>query len=120
MTNPMQVKVPVILDKPRTLYFNAYSLYWLSERYENPNEPFEVLSKMASKDGNIVMTKDIQKKFFDIMVAGLIHEDENLNAKTLMSGMPMNGLGSCLNSLAEAIKLQFAKSEKPEGEPTGE
>lgn len=114
--NPYSKPIPVVLDKPRNLLYTSYSLYWLSQHYEDPKEPFRVIGELSASGDKIVLTVDVQRKFFDLLVAGLIHEDEGLTAEKLMKSMPLNGMTEALNGFAVALAEQF--TQKKEGEET--
>ena len=114
MNMPFSESIPIVLDKPRNLLFTAYSLFWLSKIYEDPHEPFQFMGKMSIIGNQIKMNYETQKKFYDVLTAGLVHEDEGLTPEYLMKNMPLTGVSESLIAIAQAIKTQFTQRAENE------
>lgn len=105
MDNPLLPKIPITLDKDRTLCYSTYSLWQL-----------EKATGLNALDGSIFgLFKNISAGNLSLLTwAGLIHEDKTLTAEQVSEMIPVSGMDSVLEKVAAAWKASMPEQKQGE------
>ena len=107
MPNEAAPRIPVVLDRPRTLLFdfNALALF----------EEATGLSVLAGG-----MTVGSVRELRAFLWAGLRHEDPDLTLEDVGRMVHSGNMAALMAQITAALSLAMPKASEPEDEPVGE
>ena len=86
-----EVRIPIELDKPRTLLFDLNAFAELEDKFGSLDQAFQK------------MQQDSVKATRTLLWAGLLHEDENLTERQVGAMISLTNVESIMEQITEAL-----------------
>ena len=86
-----EVRIPIELDKPRTLLFDLNAFAELEERFGSMDKAFDAMQKGSLKAARTLLW------------AGLLHEDAKLTERAVGSMVTLGNLEVLMESITQAL-----------------
>ena len=88
-----EVRIPIELDKPRTLLFDLNAFAELEDKFGSLDQAFQKMQQ-----GSVKATRTL-------LWAGLLHEDENLTERQVGAMISLTNVESIMEQITEALRI---------------